>query len=225
MSEKEITNMPLKTLSMKTEAETIDRFNQLREQAGLHTANQMLVELLDRYEEPIRVNADIKELRKEMNLMQSELDAHKLKVADLTRELDAEKQEKERQIAENQDKERQIDALQQQLSEAQAQANQNAEAATATQLEMQQRIDNLTPQENQRVVSFTADNLKVLEYVAARESKRRNQAWSISHIINFFVYARFVKGMLNGDLGSVSDSELRKMGVSLKTKAKGAVEI
>lgn len=48
-------------------------------------------------------------------------------------------------------------------------------------------------------------NLKLLQYVADREGKRRNQDWTISDVINFFVHCRFEKGNLNGDLKSVPD--------------------
>lgn len=194
----------LASLTIKTEQEEVDRFARLKEELGIMTSGQLLTELLDRVMQPQRINDRTKELtEKADNLQQLLTEAESTKNTQLKRIAD----------------------LEQQLAEAQATANHNAEAANATQLEMQQRIDGLTLKDNQRVVSFTNDNLQVLEYVAARESKRRKQEWSISHIINFFIYARFIKGMLNGDLGSVSDSELKKIGINLKIKAKEAVEI
>lgn len=195
---------PLKSFTVKTEEEVVNRFKNLKDQLGITTDGQMLSTLIDRFEQPQRVNDRTRELTEKM-------DNYQRLLTESNQECDRQKE--------------QIAALEHQLAEANGTANANAEAAAAQQLAFQKQLDELKPGENQRVVSFTPDNLKVLEYVAARESKRRRQEWSISHIINFFIYARFIKGMLNGDLGSVSDSELKNIGINLKIKAKEAVEI
>lgn len=195
--EEENTLKPLKKFTVNTEEDTIARFKNLKEMSGISTDGQFFGALVDRYEQPQRVADRTREL-------QQKLDAANATIA-----------QKDSELAD----------LRQQLATAQGDANKNAERANQLQLENEQRVAELTPGENQRVVSFTPDNIRVLEYVAARESRRRGQPWSISHVVNFFVYARFIKGMLNGDLGSVSDAELRKLGVNLKTKAKEAVEI
>ena len=54
-------------------------------------------------------------------------------------------------------------------------------------------------------------NIKILEYVAAREGTRRDQEWSISDVVNFFIFSRFEKGALNGDLHAVPDREIERM--------------
>ena len=200
----ENTPKTLKKYTVTTEEESIDRFKLLKEQSGIATDGQFFTALIDRYEQPQRVNDRTRELSEKADNLQH-----------LLTEAEGVKSTQQQRISE----------LERQLAEAEGRANQNAEATNRMQLEMDEKVANLTPKENQAVVTFTPDNMKVLEYVAARESKRRGQPWSISHVINFFIYARFIKGMLNGDLGSVGDAELRKMGINLKTKAKQAVEI
>ena len=54
-------------------------------------------------------------------------------------------------------------------------------------------------------------NIKILEYVAEREGKRRDQEWSTSDVVNYFIHSRFEKGALNGDLHSVPDSIIAEM--------------
>ena len=208
----------LKSLTIKTEDETIERFNVLKEELGVATSGQMLTEMLDRMEQPQRIADHSKEL-------QAEIDRQRQQAAEWQNKYDAEHAINEGLQAENEKLHGKVDELTGQVEEERARANQNAVSADAHELELQQHIDDLTLKAGQQVVTFTEDNLKVIQYVAARESKRRRQPWSISHVINWIVYARFIKGMLNADLEAVSDGELRRMGVNLKTKAKEAVEV
>lgn len=201
----------LSTLSIKTEPETVDRFNRLKEELNIMTSGQLLTEMLDRIEQPQRIADRTKELENQITVLQQQL-------------ADSEKRSTDAASV-NDQLESKIEGLQRQLEETTSKANHNAEVAEAQQMAFNKQLEDIKPKENQRVVTFTPDNLKVIELVAARESKRRKQAWSISHVINFFIFARFVKGMLNGDMEAVGDSELRKIGVSLKTKAREAVEI
>lgn len=189
----------LKTFSIKTEEETVARFKQLRESVGIATDGQYLTELLDRYEQPQRVADRTKELEVHISSLEAALDEVKL-------ERDTQRQ----RIAE----------LEKSLAEAQSQANDNAQQADRLQLEHEKQLQELQLGEHQAVVSFTPDNLRVLDLVCARESKRRGQQWSRSHVINYFINARFVRGLLNGDLQSIPDSELRRLGVSLKSPGK-----
>lgn len=214
MEEKRVVK-PLRSLTIKTEEEEVDRFNQMKEELGLATSGQMLTEMLDRIEQPQRIADHTKELQAEVEHLKQLLAAEEAAHAETKNALSALQSEGEQAKT----------SFEQRLQELQAEANHNAEVAGAQQMAYQKQLDDLRLGDNQRVVSFTADNLKVLDFVAARESRRRKQQWSISHVINFFIYARFVKGWLNGDLESVGDSDLRKLGVGLKTKAKEAVEI
>lgn len=54
-------------------------------------------------------------------------------------------------------------------------------------------------------------NQRVLKEVAKRESITRKQSWSIDDIVNYFIDARFVRGMLNGGLSSLPDSLVKEI--------------
>lgn len=126
----------------------------------------------------------------------------------------------------------QLEEAQRQLSEWQQTANQNAEALNAATLAHQNEVEALHEEaaakalkETQRVVDFVPDVLKALEAVAARESKRRNQQWTVSHVINFFIDNRIIRGRVNGGIDSLSDKECKALGIELggkKQKQEGA---
>lgn len=62
-------------------------------------------------------------------------------------------------------------------------------------------------------VAIDPINMSILYYIAEREGKKRNQEWTTSDVVNFFIYHRFEKGTLNGGFDSVPDriiSKLRK---------------
>lgn len=195
---------PLKTFSLKCEEETVDRFKHLKEELGFATDGQLMTALVDRFEQPQKVVDRTKELEAERDSLKAALEEVKL--------------DRDALVRTNEE-------LRQQLDAADARANSNAEAANQKQLEYEKQLADLQPKDNQAVISFTPDNLRVLDIVCARESKRRNQQWSRSHVINYFINARFVRGLLNGDLESVSDSELRKAGISLKRPGKEDFEL
>ena len=65
--------------------------------------------------------------------------------------------------------------------------------------------------EGHDIVALEPINKKLLEFVAAREGKKRNQGWKISDVVNYFVFHRFEKGDIYGGFESVPDSEVRKM--------------
>lgn len=195
---------PLKTFSLKCEEETVDRFKHLKEELGFATDGQLMTALVDRFEQPQKVVDRTKELEAERDSLKAALEEVKL--------------DRDALVRTNEE-------LLQQLDAADARANSNAEAANQKQLEYEKQLADLQPKDNQAVISFTPDNLRVLDIVCARESKRRNQQWSRSHVINYFINARFVRGLLNGDFESVSDSELRKAGISLKRPGKEDFEL
>lgn len=123
------------------------------------------------------------------------------------------------------DRENKIAALQQELDDtkakledAQKTANANAEAANQQQLayesklsDLQQQSDAKNLKEGQHIIDFRPGYYEVVERVAELEGPRRNQQWTAADVINFFIYSRFVKGTLNGNLRALSDSEVRKM--------------
>lgn len=184
---------PLKSKSINgIEAEYVDKFNRLKEQCGYTSDARFLQDMLDRFENPQRVE-------------------------DRTRQLEEELQAKVDRIAQ----------LEKELEQAQATVvtleQDNAEARTAAAAELQAaknemeqyRADN-DLKEGEIRVFILPDNLKALDFVCARESRRRRQNWSRSHVINHFIYNRFILGNCNGDLLSISDTDCRRMGISLK---------
>ena len=128
-----------------------------------------------------------------------------------------------------------LDETKAQLAEAQSRANANAEAANQQQLDYEARLNDLQQQsdaknlkEGQHIIDFRPGYYEVVERVAKLEGPRRNQQWTAADVINFFIYSRFVKGSLNGDLKSLSDSEVRKieqqLGMSFALKKGSSTE-
>ena len=150
--------------------------------------------MLDRFENPQRVEDRTAQL-------EEKLQAATDKVADLQRQLD------EAQAT--------IVTMEQDMANARHIADEQLQKAHS---EMEQyRTDNDLRENEYRVV-ILPDNLKALDYVCARESRRRKQQWSRSHVINHFIYNRFILGNTNGDLLSIPDSDCRKMGISMKSR-------
>ncbi len=180
--------------SIRARQEDVDNFKEIQHALGNPTAAEVFSNIVNRYNMPLRTNEEnvrrIKQLEEEN--------------ADLLR-----------QVAGRDDS---IAELRQQLADAESRANENAESANKQQLAYEQQLQDLAIKENQRVVAFLPDCLKAVEAVAVRESKRRGQEWSVSHVINFFIHSRFIKGQLNGDLKSLSDAECKQLGISVNSK-------
>lgn len=204
-------------LSIRVRQEDKDNFLRIQEELGVGTQAEAFNNIVEHYYLPIRTNQESMESVKRLK---GELAAAEAKAADLQRQLDEAR-------SADQAKQRQLDDLRRQLDEARGTANSNAQQAEQQRLELQQQMDSMVSlKDGQVVVSLTPDNLKVLDFVAARESQRRKQQWSRSHVINFFIYERFVRGKLNGDLLSVDDADLRRLGINLKAKpSAAAIEI
>jgi hypothetical protein len=66
-------------------------------------------------------------------------------------------------------------------------------------------------QDDEYILHIDKLNMLVLEEVAKREGKRRDQEWTVDDIINYFVEKRFIYGELNGDLKSLPDSTISKL--------------
>lgn len=186
---------PLKSKSINgIEAEYVDKFNRLKEQCGYTSDARFLQDMLDRFENPQRVEDRTRQLEDEL---QAKVD----RIAQLEKELDEAKAT--------------VVTLEHDSAEARTAAAAELQAAKN---EMEQyRADNELKEGEIRVF-ILPDNLKALDFVCARESRRRRQNWSRSHVINHFIYNRFILGNCNGDLQSISDTDCRKMGISLKAK-------
>ena len=177
--------------SARIRQEDKEIFEEIQHALGDPIAAEVFSNIVNRYNMPLRTN---EENARKIQQMEAE-------AADLRQQLT----ERDNLIAE----------LQQQLKAEKQRANENAETANSQQLAYEKQLKDLSLKETQRVVSFLPDCLKAVEAVAIRESKRRGQDWSVSHVINFFIHSRFIKGQLNGDLKSLSDSECKQLGISL----------
>lgn len=177
--------------SIRARQEDVNNFREIQHSLGDPTAAEVFSNVVTRYNMPLRTNEEnarrVQHLEEENATLQ--------------------KQVEERDTT--------IESLRQGLADAEARANDNAQAADQQQLAYEKQLRDLALKDNQRIVAFLPDCLKAVEAVAERESRRRNQEWSVSHVINFFIHSRFIKGQLNGDLKSLSDSECKQLGISL----------
>lgn len=186
---------PLKSKSINgIEAEYVDKFNRLKEQCGYTSDARFLQDMLDRFENPQRVE-------------------------DRTRQLEDELQAKVDRIAQL---EKELDEAKAAILQMEADTRTANEQHTAALDEARRNFDTYRAdndlKEGEIRVFILPDNLKALDFVCARESRRRRQNWSRSHVINHFIYNRFILGNCNGDLLSISDTDCRKMGISMKTR-------
>ena len=69
--------------------------------------------------------------------------------------------------------------------------------------------------ENGMVIILDPLNLKLLQYVAARESKERKQNWTVDDVLNFYICQWFEKGNPNGSLDNVPDRIVRELKAEL----------
>lgn len=188
----------IKTLKSKSingiEAEYKDKFERLKEQCGYTSDARFFQDLLDRFENPQRVEDRTRQLEEEL---QAKVD----RIAQLEKELDEAK----------------AAILQMEADTRTANEQHTAALDEARRNFDTYRADNELKEGEIRVF-ILPDNLKALDFVCARESRRRRQNWSRSHVINHFIYNRFILGNCNGDLLSISDADCRKMGISMKSR-------
>lgn len=193
-------------VSMRIYSDDREMYKRIKEETALPTDAQVFAQLVQTFYDPIRVKDETADLRRQLE----EADAHAKEQADLIASLQA-------QAAEHA---RTIDDLQQQLTSAQ---NHAAEEASRLQLEYEAKEKALqeshATKPGEYRLSIPPDYYKALQLVAARESRRRSQPWTPSHVVSFFIYSRFIKGSLNGDLRSLTDQELQQAGIAMKPQS------
>ena len=180
-------------------------YRKIKEETGLPTDAQVFGLLVQSFYDPIRVKDETAELRRQIeqavNAHQQAMDDNK-ELLSRIEELSSANKELEARLV--------------------GAENHTAEEVNRLQLEYEQKEAELRKQhelhENEYRLTIPADYYKALQMVAARESRRRGQAWTVSHVVSWFTYSRFIKGSLNGDLKSLSDAELRAAGIELKPK-------
>lgn len=192
MEDNEKTIGKIVPMSMRVYSEDRETYKKIKDELALPTDAQVFAQLIQTFYDPVKVKDETAELRNRL-----------AELTDKNTALLAEKALLEEGKSE----------LERQLKESEAQRNENAEAASRLQLEHEAEMENMKLKENQHVLSILPDNWTALEMVAARETKRREKPWSVSHVVNYFVHFRFIKGSLNGDLKSLSDSELKAAGI------------
>lgn len=183
--------------SVRARQEDVDNFKEIQHALGDPTAAEVFSNIVTRYNMPLRTNEEN---------------------ARRVQQLEEENTNLRQQVEE---RDTTIESLRQRLADAEARANDNAQAADQQQLAYEQQLQDLALKDNQRVVAFLPDCLKAVEAVAVRESQRRGQEWTVSHVINFFIHSRFIKGQLNGDLKSLSDAECKKLGIAVNNRPAG----
>ena len=189
------------SLTLRVRQEDKEQFDEIRHSLGDPIHAEVFSQIVTRYNMPMRAN---EEAARQAADLRQQLDQANLRIEQLT----------------------------QQLADAEAAANHPAEAAEQQQLafdeeraRLQQQAQQLQPTERQRLVDFLPHCLRALDAVAERESKRRNQHWTISQVINFFVQSRFIDGQLNGDLAALSDAECRRLDIPLRRSNPNNIEI
>lgn len=198
----------LAQLTVRCEESDRIRFDQFHEALGFSTKGETISAIFDRFELPQKVEDHTKELEAKLQLATDENNR-------LVAEVDSLR-------AKNQELQHELATAVQDLELQKTDADRFADSSRQTSEELQQQIAMLKQQLEQAreaahlptgsvVIAFSAENLAVLDYVCNRESRRRNATWSRSHVINHFINSRFIKGELNGDLRSVSDSDIEKI--------------
>lgn len=191
----------LAQLTVRCEEADRVRFDQFHEALGFSTKGETISAIFDRFELPQKVEDRTKELQEQLASATAEVERLRARIPELEHELATAVQDLELQKT---DADRFADRTRQSSEEQQQQI-----AMLKQQLEQAREAAHLP--DGNVVIAFTAENLAVLDYVCNRESRRRNAAWSRSHVINHFINSRFIKGELNGDLRSVSDSDIEKI--------------
>lgn len=191
----------LAQLTVRCEETDRIRFDQFHDALGFSTKGETLAAIFDRFELPQRVEDRTGELQNEIDNLRRIVAELEKNSADLKTENDKLRQDidlangviieaNNKYCSENTDLQNTITRLQHEVDEARRAAHLPDGSA---------------------VIAFTPENLAVLDYVCNRESRRRNATWSRSHVINHFINSRFIKGELNGDLRSVSDTDIEKI--------------
>ncbi|MDX9696480.1 MAG: hypothetical protein RBT49_11880 [Bacteroidales bacterium] len=187
--------------SCKLTKETKETLTELQNSGDFATVNQMMETLIERYYSPIKSqdqSAKITELEDLLAKKNEEIKSlnHSLSAVKTDSNTEFEKYKAEflelTQKCETVILER--DQLEQDLIRAKA----NGEL-----------------QENEHVISIDPINWKILQFVAEREGKKRNQPWTPVDVINYFIHHRFERGDVNGGFNSVPDSEIKKMKTEL----------
>ena len=179
--------------SCKLTKATKETLTELQNSGDFATVNQMMETLIERYYSPIKANDQsekITELEKKLLEKKNLNNLSNENAKELEFQLNQTKEELEISISECEKLVKERDELEQKY------INESVKAELP---------------ENGHVVVFDPINWEIVKFVAEREANKRKQPWTVDDVINYFIHFRFEKGTLNGDLNSVSDSEIKKI--------------
>jgi hypothetical protein len=174
----------IKPRSFQLSETNMELLEQVNKELGAATWNEVFTNLLQRFYDPIKVNDKNSEEIKSLRASNEDLRANLR---------DKIQHEKDLQH----DLDEMIKKFQDLSSEMEAEKSLSSQKVKLS--------------GNQVVFEIDKINMLVLREVAKREGERRDQNWSPSDVVNYFIESRFIKGDLNGNLKSLPDSVVDKL--------------
>ncbi len=183
----------VKIKSLRLTPDVYAEFEEFQQSIGAPTATEFVETILEQQHRPVKNNQDYaKKLKENADLIEKlnqKIVENELKTADLVDKLTALEGKTESDTGE-------IMRLQ--------------DENTRLKAENSQLIEKGKLPENCKVIQFDPLNLLLLQYVADREGRKREQEWSIHDVINYFIHNRFEMGSVNGNMDAVPDSAVRE---------------
>lgn len=163
-----------------------DEFEEMQQESGANSATEFIEMILENQHRPQKINEEnIRKLEENRKFIE-ELQTKNASCENNYAEYDRQISEKDQQIAQFQSR---IEHLEENLQET----------ISAGKLPVNGHIIQLDPL-----------NVLLLQYVAEREGEKRKQEWTMDDVINYFIYNRFERGDINGNIDSVPDHVVRK---------------
>lgn len=186
--------------SCKLTKDTKETLTELQNSGDFSTVNQMMETLIERYYSPIKAQDQSEIVSKQ----EKEIESLKNQFHELQEKYNILRDEKAN-CSED------IGSLNLKIEELTSQL----ELVSSERDQLEHDVINATVKgelpENGHVIIIDALNIELLKFVSVRESKKRNQEWTIDDVINYFIHFRFERGNLNGNLDAVPDSEIKKL--------------
>lgn len=179
----------VEVFSQRIAGDVLEQLKDLYSKGEFKTWSDLFAILLERYSNPLRINS---ENEKEIGRLKAEISNNESIIIGLNKACDDQREkigELEIKLEESENYHR---TLQSNISSSNDQLHKvNRELSSRLQ------IDPL--------------NMKLLQYVAEREGKKRNQEWTPSDVVNCFIDFRFIRGTVNGGFDSVPDEVVKKL--------------
>lgn len=184
----ELKNRKLQQFTCQLSTETLEMMRRIKEEGEFATWPQLLDTLVDNFYRPIEANKATAGKVEVLEAKNAELNAVIIELKSKNEKLAADTSDTNR---ENEEYIKMLESQVKQLSD---------------------EIDTLRSKGNGKTLILLEPlNKKMLEYIAKRESERREQSWTIDDVINYFVYHRFERGNPTGGLNAVPDSIIEQI--------------